>query len=131
VRQRLVVIGDRCSIERNAERGCDLDRRQLPQATEQTIGATAREEELVSLGDPDERAREDRQLAVLLARGDDRQLGLAAVASRDAVRGDRADETARIGRRAESGAELHEPLVEIPWYCRRGQRRHQRARVRP
>ncbi len=131
MRQRLVVMCDRRVIERNAQRLRDLQGRQLPQTTEQAIGTAAGEDDVVTLTDPYERAREDRELALLLARGHDGQLGLTAVAHRDAVPRDRAHETPRIGRRAQRGTELHEPLVEIARCARVGQRGHQLRGARP
>ena len=131
MRQRLVVMCDWSAIERNAERFCDLQGRQLPQPAEQTVGTPPREEDLVAFAHPHERAREDRQLALLLARRYDGQLRLATVARCHAVLRDRTHEAARICRRADRRAELHQPLVEIAGCRGLGQRSHQLARVRP
>ncbi len=104
MRQRLVVMCDRRVIERNAQSLGDLQGRQLPQPTEQPIGTTPREHDVVAFADPHERAREDRELALLLARGHDGQLGLTAFARGDALLRDRAHEAPRICRRAQRGA---------------------------
>ncbi len=129
--QRLVVMRDRRLVDCNPERARDLQGRQLPQPAEQPVGRATREEDRVALADPHEGAREDRQLALLLARGHDGQLGLATFACGDAVRGERTDEAARIGRRAQGRAELHEALVEIAGCGAVGERSHEVARARP
>lgn len=118
-------------IDRDPERLGELYGWQLPQASEQTVRVTAREENRITLGDPDERPREHGKLALLLACTHDRELRLATVARRDASRCDRAHEAARIARRADRRAELHEPLVEIARRVVVGQRGHELARARP
>jgi hypothetical protein len=120
----------------NAERSRNLQRRcplwQLPQAAEQPLRLATGEHDLAGAGlDPQRGAREDRQLALLLARGDDRQLVLPSSARRDTQLGDGTHEAARRLRRADRGAELHEALVELAggvglWQCV-----HQLAGARP
>ncbi len=70
--QRLVVVRDRGAIDRNAESldGCQLG--ELPEAAEQPAGRPPPEHELAAFLDPHERAREQRQVARLLARRDHR-----------------------------------------------------------
>jgi hypothetical protein len=131
MRQRLVVMCDRRVIDRNAERARELQWRQLPEPTEQSVGSTPREEDLVALADPHERAREDRQLALLLARGHDRELRLPALERRDTRARERTHEAAWIARRTQRRAELHQPLVEIAGCECVGQRCHQLAGARP
>ena len=94
MRQRLVVVRDGRAIERDADAFRGLQRRQLPEPTEQTLGPTPHEDDLALRLDPHERPREHRQLALLLARGDDRQLGLSTGARSDALRGQRTHEAA-------------------------------------
>jgi hypothetical protein len=123
------VVGDRVTVDRDAERARDIESivglRQLPQATEQTLGRTTREHDALTVRHPQRGAGEHGQLALLLARGDDRQLVLTARACGGALRGERADETARRGRRAQRRAELHQALVEIAGRAIRGQGGHQ------
>ncbi|CAN5415737.1 hypothetical protein BH11MYX1_BH11MYX1_23840 [soil metagenome] len=134
--QRLLVISDRFLVDaRDSERARDLtDRlalRQLPQAPEQTTGCAPREHELATVREPQCVAREDRELALLLARGDDRELGLPAFTSRGAGLRDRAEQTLGRGRRAQRCAELHQALIQIARCERGGQRGHQLARALP
>jgi hypothetical protein len=131
MRERLVVMCDGRAIDRNAEGFGDLQGRQLPQTAEETVGAASREEDLVAVAHPHERASEDRQLALLLARGDDGQLGLPAFACGNAQARERTDEAARIGGRAQRRAELHESLVQIARCRRLGECGHELARTRP
>jgi hypothetical protein len=112
--QRLVVIGDRPRIDRHRLRRGDREWRELPQAAEQAVGRAAREHELAGLLDPDQRALEQRQVRGLPARRDHRQLGLPRGPRRRARPAQRTRQAARLGRRADRGAELHQPLVEIP-----------------
>lgn len=98
--QRLIVIRDRFRVDaRDTERARDIaDRlalRELPQAAEQPPGRAPREDELAILGQPQRFAREDRQRALLLARGDDRKHRLAPLAGCDARLDDRAEQTLR------------------------------------
>ena len=99
MRQRLVVIRDRgivgCNVERARDLYCGVPLRQLPQSAEQALGRAAREHHAVAVGHPQRGSREHRQLALLLARRDDRQRVLAAALGSDAVRGQRAHEAAR------------------------------------
>ncbi len=83
------------------------------------------------IAQPQGGAREHRQLARLLAGGDHRQDILATFARRDAQRGEWTYETARRGRRAERGAELHQALVEIAGCGSLWERGHELLRVRP
>jgi hypothetical protein len=135
VAQRLVVIRHGVGLGCNAERSCNLQSIvalwQLPEPAEQALGCAAREHDLVTVGHPQRGAREDRQLALLLARGDDREFLLAAGARGLAVRGERADEAARRRRRAQRRAELHQALVEIAGRVGRGQGGHQLAGTLP
>jgi hypothetical protein len=122
---------DRCAFERDPDRLGDLERRQLPQPTEQSFGTAPDEHDLTPRLDPDQGAREERQVALFLARGHDRQLVLPTGAGGDAVVREGTHEAARRGRRADGRAELHQPLVEIAGRGRGRERRHQRAGVRP
>jgi hypothetical protein len=136
VAQRLVVIGDGGIVDRcNAEGPLDLESivglRKLPEAAEQALGGAPSEQQGPARFDPQGGAREDRQLALLLASGDHRQKVLLAGARGDAVSGDRADQAAGRGGRAERGAELHEALVEIAGGVGGGQRGHELAGAGP
>ncbi len=122
---------DRCALERSADRLGDLHGRQLPQPAEQSFGTPADEHDLTPLLDPDQRAREERQVAGVLPRWNDRQLVLPTGAGGDAVLRERTHEAARRRRRADGRAKLHQALVEIAGRGRGGERRHQRAGVRP
>lgn len=98
--QRLIVIGDRLFVDvGNAERLGDLQRcrslRQLPQATEQALRLSACEHELAAVLEPQRGAREDRQLALLLACCDDGKLVLPAGLSGNAPLDERAHEALR------------------------------------
>ena len=133
--QRLVVKCHGLVVDGNAERVCDVESigalRQLPQPAEQALGRAAGEHHAIAVRHPQRGAREHRQLALLLARGDDRQLVMAAGARGGALRGERADEAARRGRRAQRRAELHQSLVEIAGRVLGGQRGHQLAGALP
>ena len=108
---------DGIAIDRNAQRARDIQcvvaLRQLPQAAEQALGPASGEHDLAGSEHPQRRAREHGQLVRLLARCDDRQHVLRAVARGDAELRERTHETARAGRRAQRRAELHQTLVEI------------------
>jgi hypothetical protein len=135
VRQRLIVIRDGFGIGCNAERACDLywgvALRQLPEAAEQALGGTPPEHDAIAIRDPQRGTRQDRQLALLLARSDDRQLVLPTRACRAALRSERAEQAARRRWRAQRGAELHQTLVEIAG-CMIGRHRgHQFAGALP
>ncbi len=129
--QRLVVIGDRFVVGCNAERASDLYSRvalrQLPEASEEPLRRAAREHDLIAIRDPQRGAREDRQLALLLARGDDRQRVLPSRARGLALARERAEQAARRRRRAQRRAELHESLIEITRCVLARQRLHQLA----
>jgi hypothetical protein len=136
MRQHLVVKSDRLGVDtRNAERVRDLQSRvglrQLPEATEQPFGAAPREHDLARVLEPQRRARDHRQLALLLPLRDDRQLVLAAFDRGAAMLRERTQEAARSGRRADRRAELHQALVQRARCVPVGQRRHQLARVLP
>lgn len=115
--QRLIVKCDRGGVGCNAERAsdlyCGIPLRQLPQPAEQTLGCAPREHDAIAVGDPERSTCEDRQLALLLARGDDRQRVLAARARRSALLRERTQQAAWRGWRAQRRAELHQTLVEI------------------
>ena len=93
IRDRVLV--DAC----NAERACNLQRavalRQLPQPAEQPLRLATCEDDLAIALEPQCRAREDRQLALLLARRNNGQLLLATGALCFAVRGKRAEQAPR------------------------------------
>ena len=134
--QRLIVIRDGFRIDaRSTECARDIsDRlalRELPQAAEQPTGRAPREDELATLGQPQRFAREDRQCALLLARGDDRKRRLATLAGGGAGLRDRAEQALRRGRRAQRRTELHQALIEISRCELGGQRGHQLARPSP
>jgi hypothetical protein len=83
VTQRLVVIRDRVVVEAgNAECPRDLQPgvalRQLPQPAKQPARRASRQHQLATALDPQRHAREDGQLAFLLASRDDGQLVLPA-----------------------------------------------------
>lgn len=122
---------DRLTIDRNAEPLHDLQRRQLPQPAEQPLGPAPDQHDLAARGDPHQRPREHRQLALLLATRQDRQLGLPARARRHAVLRDRTYQAARLARGAHGRAELHQALVEIARRRVVRQRGHQLAGVTP
>ena len=50
------MVGDRVTVDRNAERARDIESivglRQLPQATEQTLGRTTREHDALTVRHP-------------------------------------------------------------------------------
>jgi hypothetical protein len=143
VRECLVVVGDGGVIHVDTELLGELQRRKLPQPTEQPFGPPAHEDDLrrVTLVrraararrrlDPHERAREHGQVAFLLARRDHGERVLLARARCLAVARDRAHEAARRGRRADRGAELHERLVEITRRHAVVERGHELARTCP
>ncbi len=85
MRQRLVVVRDRRAIERDAEALGDVQLRQLPQPTEQATRWAPGKQELAALVDPYERARDQWQVASLLARRDHRELGDAVGPARFAA----------------------------------------------
>ncbi len=91
------VVG--CNAERAGDLYCAVALRQLPQPAEQAFGGTACEHDAIvtatAICDPQRGAREDRQLALLLARGDDRQLVLPARTRGRALLRERADKAAR------------------------------------
>ncbi len=95
MRQRLVVMRDRRIGDHGAELLGELARRQLPQSAKQSLGTTTSQHDRAGLVDPHQRACEHRQLALLLARRDDRQLVDAAGPGRRTMHRDRADEAAR------------------------------------
>ena len=88
VSERLLVIRDRLRIGCNAERACNLQDRiglgQLPQPAEQAVRLAAREDEPARAQHPQRLAFEQRQLALLLARCNDGQLGLSSRRGGDA-----------------------------------------------
>ena len=122
---------DRRWIDHEPELRGELQRRQLPQPAEQPLGPAPHEHELAGVLDPDQRAGQQRQLALLLAPRDHGELVLPAGARSLAMHGDRADQATRRGRRAQRRAELHEALVEIARRGGLGQRLHQRAGALP
>jgi hypothetical protein len=95
VGQRLLVVRDRGSIDRDAELLDDRQGRQLPQAAEQALGAPADEHHLAARLDPHVGPREQRKVALLLPRRDDRKLGLAPGPCGHTVLRDRAGQAAR------------------------------------
>ena len=95
MREDLGQIRDRRVIDRDAEALRGLEIRQLPEPTEQAIRGAPPDEDLAGLLDPHVRAREERQVLLLLARGHHGQLVLAAKPLRGAQRGERADEAPR------------------------------------
>jgi hypothetical protein len=131
VRQRLVVKCHRRAIDRNVHRFRQLQWRQLPQPAKQAFRRPSRQHDLAVLLDPHRRALEQRQLRRLLARGDHGQLVLPPGSRRGAVLHQRTRQTARLRRRTERRAELHQPLVQIAG--RRGLRKraHQLPGRRP
>ena len=129
--QHLIVMGDGRADRGGAEGPADLQRRQLPQPTEQARGGAPHQHDLARALDPQRRPREQRQLVRLLALRDDGQLAGAPGRVRAARGRERAREAARRGRRARHRAELHEPLVEIARGERARQRDHQLAGDRP
>jgi hypothetical protein len=132
VGQRLVPVRDRRGIDvGDAERGGQLARRQLPEPAEQAGRRAPHEHDLVAVPDPHRGPREQRQLVLGLTRRDDRQLVLAPAARGLALRGERAGEARRFGRRAQRRAELHQALIEIAGRGIGGERRHQLAGARP
>ncbi len=60
MRQRLIVKRDRLGIDGDPELFDELERRQLPQPTEQPLRAPAREDDLAAGFDPHERPRQHR-----------------------------------------------------------------------
>ncbi len=83
------------AIDCNAEAFRDLHRRQLPQPAEQSLRWSSDQDDLAASLDPDERAREERQVTRRLPRGDHGQLVLPARPRGAAVRGERTQEAAR------------------------------------
>ena len=122
---------DRRVIDCEPERFDQLDGGQLPEPTEQSTRRASREQDLAGVLEPDEGALEQREIRRLLARGDHRQLVLPAGSRGLAEALDRADQTARLGRCTDRGAELHEALVEIAGRGGRWQGRHERAGLGP
>jgi len=123
--ERLIVKRDRLVVDRRAHRLGELARRQLPQAAEQAVGGPARQHDAAGLLDPHHGAREDRQLGLLLARRDHRQLVLPSGPCRVAIADQGADQAARLGRRTHRRAELHEALVQRAGRCPFGEGVHQ------
>jgi len=131
VRERLIMKRDRRAIDPHAHRLAQLQRRQLPQPAEQPLRRAPRQHQHPGRFDPHQRPREDRQLRLLLARGDHRQLVLAPRLGRRAFAHHGAHQAARLRRRADRRAELHQPLVQRPGRGPRRQRLHQLTRRRP
>jgi hypothetical protein len=138
--ERLIVMGDGIVVEIvvevcNAERSCDLQcalaLRKLPQAAEQSAGHASREQDLAAVLDPQCLPRDDRQLALLLACGNDGQLVLPSRLRRHAQLREWTDETPRRGRGARRRAELHQALVQIARLVAGGERLHELTRARP
>ncbi len=131
VGQGLVVVRHGLGIDDRAEAARKLERRQLPQPTEQPVWPAAREHERAALLDPHERPGQHLQFVLLLARGGDRQLVLAPGARGLAMHGDRTHETPGRGRRAHRRAELHEALVQLAGCSCHRQCLHELAGVQP
>ena len=131
MREHLVLIGDGLALDLRAEplRGVEL--RQLPQSTEQAIRGASPDDDLAIGLDPHVRAREQRQVFGLLARRHHGQRGLLARPVRRAQLGERADEAAGRGRRADRRAELHQALVQVTRLRGLRQLGHQLAGFRP
>lgn len=62
MRQHLIVVRDRFSLDAHAEPAGELDIGELPQTAEQTFGTTTREHHAIAIGDPHQRALDQRQL---------------------------------------------------------------------
>ncbi|MEJ7603608.1 MAG: hypothetical protein WKG01_37320, partial [Kofleriaceae bacterium] len=125
------MMGHACVIERDPEPLRSRAIRKLPQAPEQPALHAPADEELTILLDPHHRALDQRQVALRLARGDDRELVLATCTRRRTRGRDRAEQATRTGRRTQRCTELHQPLVQIAGRQRRRQRLHQLAGVLP
>ena len=125
--ERLIVKCDRLVVDHRAHRLGELARRELPQAAEQPLGGTARQHEATGVLDPHRGAGQDRQVRLLLARRDDRQLVLPPRRGRCAIASHGARQAARLGRRTHGCAELHEALVQRAGGCPFGEGLHQRT----